>query len=87
MIALVFGGEATLYCLREHRRLWSSRPGTWVIVASLADVLIISTLAIGGIAVHPLPVAIVMGVLSAAIVFGFLLDQVKVPVFRRLQIS
>jgi H+-transporting ATPase len=87
MITLVFGGEATLYCLRERHRLWSSRPGTWVIVASLADVLIISILAIRGIAVRPLPITVVVGVLSAAIVFAFLLDLIKVPVFRRLQIA
>ncbi len=87
MIALVFGGEATLYSLRERRRLWSSRPGFWVIVASLGDVLIISTLAIRGIAVRPLPFAVVAGTLGAAVVFGFLLDQIKVPVFRSLQIA
>jgi len=87
MITLVFGGEATLYSLRERQHLWSSRPGTWVIVASVGDILIISTLAIRGVAMHPLPFAVVASTLSAAVLFAFLVDLVKVPVFRRLQIA
>jgi H+-transporting ATPase len=87
MVAVVFGGEATLYCLRERDHLWSSRPGTWVIVASLADVLIISILAVGGIAVRPLPLTAVTGLFIAAVVFALLLDLIKTPVFRRLQID
>jgi H+-transporting ATPase len=87
MIALVFGGEATLYSVRERRHLWSSRPGTWVIVASIGDVLVISALAVFGVGMRPLPVEVVASVLSAALLFAFLLDLVKVPVFRRLQVA
>jgi H+-transporting ATPase len=87
MIALVFGGEATLYSIRERRRLWSSRPGTWVVIASIGDILIISTVAVLGIAMHPLPIAVVACTLCAALLFAFLLDFVKVPVFRRLHIA
>jgi H+-transporting ATPase len=87
MIALVFGGEGTLYALRERRHLWSSIPGRWVIVASIGDILIISTLAVCGLAMQSVPIAVVLSVLAAAILFTFLLDLVKVPVFRRLQIA
>jgi H+-transporting ATPase len=87
MIALVFGGEATLYAVRERNHLWSSRPGTWVIVASIGDVVIISALAIRGIAMQPLPTAIVASILSAALLFALFVDLIKVPIFRRLQIT
>jgi H+-transporting ATPase len=87
MIVLVFGGEAALYAIRERSHLWRSRPGKWVIIASIADVIIISTLAIRGIAMEPLPITVVACTLSAAAVFAFLLDLVKVPVLRRLQIT
>jgi H+-transporting ATPase len=87
MIALVFGGEGTLYALRERRHLWNSVPGRWVIVASIGDILIISTLAVCGLAMQSVPIAVVLTVLAAAILFTFLLDLVKVPVFRRLQIA
>jgi H+-transporting ATPase len=86
MVALVFGGEATLYAIRERRHLWASRPGAWVIAASIADVLVISALAIRGIAMQPLPFPVVASIFLAAIVFAFLIDLIKVPVLRRLQI-
>ena len=49
--------------------------------------MIISTLAVLGMAMHPLPIAVVAYTLWAALIFAFLLDCVKVPVFRRLHIA
>ena len=86
LLALVFGSEATLYALREREHIWSSRPGAWVIVASVADILILSFLAIRGIVMHPLSSAVVACTFFAALIFAFLLDFIKVPVFRRLHI-
>jgi polyphosphate kinase 2 (PPK2 family) len=45
-------------------------PQFWLIVSSIADLLIASTLAIGGIAMTPLPAWIVAGTLAAAAVFA-----------------
>jgi predicted lipid-binding transport protein (Tim44 family) len=87
MMSLVFGGEAVLYAVRERQHLWKSRPGTWVIVSSIADVLIIAGLAIRGIAMQPLTITVVACTLAGAIVFALLLDLIKVPVFRRTQIA
>jgi len=87
MITLVFGGEAVLYAVRERRHLWSSRPGRWVVAATIVDVLIIATLALRGIAMEPLPVAVVAGTFLGSVLFAFLLDLVKAPVFRRLEIA
>jgi H+-transporting ATPase len=86
-IAIVFGNQATTYTNRERRRLWSSRPGVWLVVSSIADLLIASTLAIGGIAMTALPAWIVGGTLATAAVFAVILDLVKVPAFRRLGIA
>jgi len=44
-------------------------------------------LAVGGIAMTPLPAPAVAGVFAAAAVFTFVLDMVKVPVFARLGIA
>jgi H+-transporting ATPase len=85
-VCIVFGNQATTYTNRERRRLWCSRPSGWLLAASAVDILIASVLAIGGIAMTPLPAAIVIGVLFGAAVFAVLLDFVKVPVFRRLNI-
>ncbi|MDR3472141.1 MAG: HAD-IC family P-type ATPase [Devosia sp.] len=86
-IAIVFGNQATTYTNRERRRLWSSRPGSWVVASSALDLGIASTLAIGGIAMTPLPPMAVAGTAAAAIAFAVLLDAVKVPVFTRLGIA
>jgi H+-transporting ATPase len=85
-IVIVFGNQATTYTNRERRHLWSSRPSIWLVVSSIADLLIASMLAIGGIAMTALPAWIVAGTLAAAAVFAVVLDFVKVPTFRRLGI-
>ena len=86
IVTLIFSGQATLYVVRERRRLWSSRPSTWLMVASAVDLLIISTLATHGILMMPLPVVVVATTLAATAIFGLILDLIKVPVFRRLRI-
>jgi H+-transporting ATPase len=87
MVALVFGSEAALYSIRERRRLWSSRPSLWIVVSTVCDILIISTLVTRGIAMTPLPILVVGGTLAAAAIFAFILDVAKVPVFNRLGIA
>jgi len=85
-IAIVFGNQATTYTNRERRHLWSSRPSIWLIVSSVADLLIASTLAVGGIAMTPLPALTVAETLAAAAAFALMLDALKVPLFARLKI-
>jgi H+-transporting ATPase len=86
IVALIFSGQAILYTVRERRHLWSSRPSTWLMAASVADLLVIGTLATRGILMRPLPVALVGVLLALTLVFCLLLDLIKVRVFRRLQI-
>ena len=86
LITLVFGSQATLYAIRERRRLWSS-PGRWINVSSLANMLVISILAVAGIMMAPLPMTVVAGTLGASIGLGLVMSVVKIPVFRRLQLT
>jgi len=86
-VVIVFGNQATTYAIRERRRLWSSCPSFWLGVSSVADILIASTLAIGGIFMTPLPVIVVAGTLAAAVVFAFVVDAAKGQVFGRLGIA
>jgi H+-transporting ATPase len=87
MVTLIFGGEAILYNVRERAHLWHSIPGKWVMIATVADIIIVSSLAVGGFAIKALPITDVLALLGAAMVFAVLLDQVKVPLFRRLGIA
>jgi H+-transporting ATPase len=86
-VSLIYGGEAVLYNVRERQHLWHSVPSRWVIAASVADIVIISVLAIRGLAMHTLPTTDVACVFGAAVAFALLLDVAKVPLFKRLQIA
>jgi len=86
-VAIVFGNQATTYTNRERQRMGTSRPSLWLVGSSVVDVLIASTLATFGIAMAPLPALTVGETLLAAAVFAFVVDFVKVPVFRRLKIA
>ncbi len=87
VVTLVFSGQAVFYVARERHRLWSSRPGKWLIISSAVDLTLISLLAVNGLLMRPLAIAIVVGLFAAAIVFCFLLDAVKVVLFRCLKIT
>ena len=87
VVAIVFGSQATIYALRDRQHLWGLRPSVWLVSSSVADVLIISTLATFGIAMSPLPIWVVGGEFAAAVAFGALLDLIKIPVFGKLRIS
>ena len=87
VVAIVFGSQATIYAMRDRQRLWGLRPSVWLVSSSMADVLIISALATLGIAMSSLPIWVIGGELAAAVVFGILLDLIKVPVFNKLRIS
>jgi H+-transporting ATPase len=87
VVTLVYSGQAIFYVSRERHHLWSSRPGRWLVVSSIADLTLFSTLATRGILMVPLPVGIVACVFGAAIVLAVVLDTIKVKLFRRLAIA
>ena len=87
VVGIVFGSQATTYVIRGRQHLWGLRPSIWLVLCSMADVFIISALAAFGIAMAPLPVAVIACEFAAAIVFGAILDVVKIPIFARLGIS
>jgi len=85
-VVLVFGNQATTYTNRVRQHLWSTAPSRWLVLSSAVDVLIASTLANRGLAMAPLPLLVIGATLAGAVAFAFLVDFVKVPVFRRLEI-
>jgi H+-transporting ATPase len=85
---LVCGNQATMYAVRSRGRIWSSpRPSRWLVLSSVADVVIAATLAGFGWLMLPLPCWVLGSVLAGACAFAFALDLVKVPVFDRLKIT
>jgi len=85
---LVCGNQATTYAVRARRRIWSSpRPSRWLVLSSVADLLIALVLAERGWLMMPLPLSVLGSVVAGAIAFAFVSDLVKVSVFRRLKIA
>jgi len=87
VVSIVYGSQATIYAIRDRGHLWGLRPTAWLVSSSVLDLLIISALALRGIAMTPLPLTILAGELGAAIIFGLILDAIKIPIFARLQIA
>jgi H+-transporting ATPase len=87
VVGIVFGSQATTYVIRGRQHLWGLRPSIWLVLSSVADILIISTLAALGVAMAPLPIMVIACEFAAAIAFSLILDFVKIPIFARLSIS
>jgi H+-transporting ATPase len=86
-LLLVFGSQATLYAIRERRKMWGTRPSLWLVVSSVADIVIALMLAVGGIAMTPISAKVAVCVLVTAIVFSVALNAIKIPICRRLNIA
>ena len=83
-LGLVFSGLANVFLVRERGHLWGSIPGRFLLWASLADILVISGLAVMGWLMAPLPIVVIACLLLATVFYTLILDQIKVPLLRRL---
>ena len=86
-VLLVMGSQATLYAIRHRRKMWGTRPSLWLIVSSVADIVIALILAAGGIAMAPISAEVAACVLAAAIAFSVALSALKIPICRKLNIA
>jgi len=76
-VTLVFGNQAALFALRDQRHMWQSRPGAWVIASSLANIIIVTALALSGTMMAPLAGGVIAAILPAAVCFCLIFDQAK----------
>jgi H+-transporting ATPase len=81
-LVLVFGGQGTVYLVRERGPLWASRPSRWLLLSSIMDVLIVSVLAVGGILMAPLPWWVVLLTLCIVAIYLLGVDFLKVALIR-----
>ncbi|MBF6593745.1 MAG: plasma-membrane proton-efflux P-type ATPase [Thermaceae bacterium] len=86
-LMLVFSGQATVYLVRERGHFWGSRPGKWLILSSLADLLGVSLLAGLGILMSPLNPTLIAGLLGVTLLYALVLDWIKVGLFHRLKLA
>jgi H+-transporting ATPase len=87
VVAIVFGSQAAIYAIRGRSRFWGLRPTVWLVISSIADLLIITTLATRGIAMASIPMAFVACEFAGAIALFLILDTVKICTFARLGLT
>ena len=81
---LVFTGQGNVYLVRERDHFWRSRPGGWLMLASVLDILLVCLLASQGILMAAVPLGWLAVLLVVVLLYLLLVDQVKVRVLRRL---
>jgi H+-transporting ATPase len=79
---LVVDAQATVYAIRERRRLWSSRPGAWVVASSVLDLGLGVAISLTGWLTPSLSVGVVIALIAAGVGFAVLLDGAKALVVR-----
>jgi H+-transporting ATPase len=81
-LTLVYSGQATVYLVRERRHFWMSRPGHWMLVSSVADVIVVSLLATCGVLMASVSPLAVVALLTLVGAYLLLLDFLKLRLFR-----
>ncbi len=76
-VMLVATGQATIYLVRERRRLWASRPSAWMLAATVADLGVVTLFATRGILMAAVPLVDIGVLLSALLAATLALDLVK----------
>jgi H+-transporting ATPase len=86
-LMLVLAGQANIYVLRERSHFWQSHPARVMLLASSADIAIVSYLAAAGLLMTSLPPVIIGGLFVATIGYAMGLDLVKMAILSRLRID
>ncbi|HEV2176947.1 MAG TPA: plasma-membrane proton-efflux P-type ATPase [Terriglobia bacterium] len=84
-LTLVFSGQGMVYLVRERGHFWNSPPSRWLLVSSLADVFIVSALAIRGVLMVAVPVWLVAGLMGACATYLLGVDFLKIFVLRQFR--
>ena len=85
-VMLVATGQGNVYLVRERAHFWRSRPSTWLVTSSIADLAVVVVMASTGLLMAPINLSLIGGLLLVVVLYLILLDQVKVLIFRRFQI-
>lgn len=84
LVTIIYNGQAVFYVARARGRMWSSQPSLILVLSSVADLSIITVLALNGLLMAPLAPKIIGALFGAAVALAFVLDQVKLWLFARL---
>ena len=86
-LSLMLAAQCNTYVLRERRHFWHSCPAWIMVCASLCALTIVISLASFGILMAALPLKVVGGLVGTTICYAFIMDTIKVAVFRKIRID
>ncbi|MCL4321618.1 MAG: plasma-membrane proton-efflux P-type ATPase [Deltaproteobacteria bacterium] len=83
-LALVFSSQATIYLVRERRHFYESRPGTYLLLATIGDLIVVNLMAYFGILMSPIPLIDIITLLIGTFIYMIILDFIKFPLIKKL---
>lgn len=84
-VMLVFTGQANVYLVRERRHFWKSMPSRWMVIGTLADIVIVSIMATRGILMTAIPFSLVAVAMMVILLYLPCVDWFKVYLFKFMQ--
>ncbi len=83
---LVLSGQLTVYLVREQHHFWRSRPSRWLLISSIAAVVIVSLLATQGWLMAAIPLYLIAALLLPGLIYLGGTDFLKVRIFHHFQV-
>jgi H+-transporting ATPase len=83
---LVVSCQAAVYLVRERRHFWQSRPSRWLLLSTIADILLVSLLAVQGWLMAPISPLLIAVLLALSGLYLVGADTLKMALFRRYQV-
>jgi len=86
-VMLVFTGQANVYLVRERQHFWKSRPSRWMLLGTLADIILVGIFASQGILMTAIPLSYVAISLLVIVLYVPCADWIKLLVFKLTHIE
>lgn len=86
-IMLVFTGQANVYLVRERHHFWNSLPSRWMLLGTLADIILVGLFASQGILMTAVPLSYVVISLLIIALYIPCADGLKILIFKYVGMS
>ncbi len=85
-LIMVFTGQGVLYLVRTGGHFYSLMPSKYMLMATLGDFIVVSVMAVYGILMPKIPFMDIVYLVAIGIVYLFLMDLVKIWLFRKFDV-
>ncbi len=86
-VMLVFTGQANVYLVRERHHFWNSRPSRWMLLGTLADIILVGIFASQGILMTAIPLSYIAVSLLVIALYVPCADWIKILIFKLTHIE